>query len=829
MESALVDRVAVDASLQVSHSANLVGCFHCGLPIPNKLDLHVCIDGVDQPMCCHGCQAVAEAIVESGRSQFYRFRTETSETGQLLVPEFLKETKVYDSDPIQDQFVCNRDDGMKEASLMFEGVSCAACIWLIENTLAAIPGIEDVSLNYASQRALLHWDDKRIKLSEILQSIARIGYRAMPYNPEQQQQQNIRQRQLQQRRLLIAGLFGMQVMMLSISLYAGAWSGMEQRYESFFRWLSLGLSLPVVLYSALPFFVSAWREIKHLRITMDVPVSLAIAIAFLSSVGATYRGQGHIYFDSVVMFVFFLLASRHFESIARQRCAATVEKLVQGLPLIATRISRVSDLREMVSARVLEVGDLVLITAGETVPADGVVATGHSNLDESLLSGESLAHQRGPGDRLLGGSLNLSNPLRMTVTATGADTVLSEIHRMIETAQADKPALARLADRVAARFIVLVLIIVCSSGLWWWMQGSERWFEIALAVLIVSCPCALSLATPTALSAVLGKMQAHGLLVKRGTALESLNRVTHVVFDKTGTLTLGEPKLCQTRIHSPDDADRCLKIAASLESNSEHPLAAAMLRAVDNSEMFSVHDLVSTAGGGISGVIDNRHYFIGSIEYIRSSVDLSIPSDWLAEVHSSDETIVVLADEDRLLALYQFSDRLRIDAVELVSGLKQRGCGVSLMTGDRQAVAMKIATLCGIENCHSDMTPAMKMDAVARLQAAGHQVLMVGDGINDSPVLASANVSIAMGSASALAKASAEIVLLSNRLGDIEFAMCQASAAQRVIRQNLIWALCYNFSAIPAAALGLVAPWMAAIGMSLSSLLVVLNATRLSR
>jgi Cu2+-exporting ATPase len=831
MGSAILDRVVVDGSLQLPESAETRhdGCFHCGLPIPDKTDLHVIVEGVDQPMCCHGCQAVAEAIVASGRSQFYRFRTETSLTGRLLVPEFLRETEIYDSQQAQEQFIRSQDNELKEASLMFEGISCAACIWLIENTLAGIPGVDDVSLNYTSQRALIRWDDNHIKLSDILQRVARIGYRALPYNPELQQQRHQRLRQLQQRRLLVAGLFGMQVMMLSISLYVGSWSGIEPAYENYFRWLSLGLTLPVVFFSALPFFTSAWRDLKHFQITMDVPVTFAILIAFASSLVATYRGQGHIYFDSVVMFVFFLSTSRYFESIARQRCAATVEKLIQGLPMIATRISMPGDHHQVVSASLLEVGDQVLIAAGETVPADGVVASGNSSTDESLLSGESLPLQRGPGDRLLGGSLNLSNPLRMTVTAIGADTVLSEIHRMIERAQSDKPALARLADRIAARFIILVLIIVCGSGLWWWMQGLDSWFEIALAVLIVSCPCALSLATPTALSAALGRMQAHGLLVKRGTALESLNRVTHVVFDKTGTLTVGDPILHQTLVHTAADSDRCFKIAASLESNSEHPLAAALVRAADVVEKFPACDLINTAGAGISGVIENRRYYIGSVEYLKNNTAHTIPLVWQQRIDASVDTTVVLADEEKLLALYQFSDRLRCDATELVARLRQRGLVVSLMTGDRESVARQVAQLTHISDCRSGMTPAMKKDAVAELQAQGASVLMVGDGINDAPVLACADVSIAMGGASALAKTSADIVLLSNHLGDIEVALCQAADAKRVIRQNLAWALTYNFAAIPAAAIGLVAPWMAAIGMSLSSLLVVMNAMRLSR
>ena len=490
-------------------------------------------------------------------------RTEVAPTGRELVPEFIRESEIFDTPEIQNQYVYRLDSDSREISLILEGITCAACIWLNEQTVAALPGVEQVRVNYATQRALVRWHENRIRLSEILQAIRRIGYRALPYNPQQQQESDRCQRRLQQRRLAVAGLFGMQVMMLSISLYAGAWSGMEQSFAEFFRWLSLGLTLPVVGYAAIPFFSAAWRDLKQRRVSMDLPVSVAILVAFVSSCVATLQSAGEIYFDSVVMFVFFLSASRYFETMARQRCAASVEKLAQSLPLTATPVDSNGNALPMVSAAMLMAGDRVLIRPGETVPADGVIVVGFSALDESLLSGESIPRDKQVGDRLLGGSINVTQALQMEVTAVGADTVMAEIQRSIERAQADRPPLARLADRVAARFISLVLIIVIAVAGYWWLLESEQWFEIALAVLIVSCPCALSLATPTAISATLGKMQAAGLLVRRAMALEKLNQVTHVVFDKTGTLTLGKPVLKQVLCKPTRAADDCLAIAAS--------------------------------------------------------------------------------------------------------------------------------------------------------------------------------------------------------------------------------------------------------------------------
>lgn len=534
---------------------------------------------------------------------------------------------------------------------------------------------------------------------------------------------------------------------------------------------------------------------------MDLPVSLAILIAFLSSAAATIGGRGEVYFDSVVMFVFFLSASRYFEDMARQRCAATT----------------------------LAPDDRVLIRPGETVPADGEIESGQSAIDESLLSGESLPLARGPGERLLGGSINITNPLQMRVSAVGADTVMAEIQRTIERAQADKPPMARLADRVAAHFIGIVLsIVVCVAVFWWW-HDPTRWFGIALAVLIVSCPCALSLATPTAISATLGRMQSAGLLVKQAAALEKLNHITHVVFDKTGTLTRGEPAL-EAIVCNPDfDQTRCLELAATLERYSEHPLARVLVRTAGTRDRAKPSNIVSVAGGGISATIDGRQYYIGSREFISGQTEVEIPAAWQDAIDGDAVSIVLLARSDCVLAMFTFSDPLRDEARELVDKLRQMGKSILLMTGDRRAAAARVAAATGIDDYRARMSPRDKMEAVQALQADGARVLMVGDGVNDAPVLARADVSIAMGGASSLAKTSAEIVLIANHLQAVAEAIRMARKTRSVIRQNMTWALMYNFGAIPAAALGLVAPWLAAIGMSASSLIVVINAMRLTR
>jgi Cu2+-exporting ATPase len=804
-------------------------CFHCGLPLPPDLDLNLSIDGADRALCCYGCLAVAQAIIAAGHESFYRVRTEVAPTGQELVPEFLRESEIYDAEEIRKQYVHGLDSGASEVSLILEGITCAACIWLNEQTIAALPGVLQVRVNYATQRALVRWNDEHIKLSEILQAIRRIGYRALPYNAQQQQESHRAERRRQQRRLAVAGLFGMQVMMLAISLYAGAWSGMEQSFEQYFRWLSLGLTLPVVGYAAIPFFNAAWRDLKQRRVSMDLPVSVAILVAFSSSCLATYNAAGEIYFDSVVMFVFFLSASRYFEAMARQRCAASIEQMAQSLPLIATPLDSNGVALAVVPAATLAIGDRVLIRPGETVPADGVLVSGFSALDESLLCGESNPRDKQPGDCLLGGSINVTHPLQMEVSAVGANTVMAEIQRSIERAQADKPPLARLADRIAARFISLVLLIVVAVAGYWWFVGSAQWFEIALAVLIVSCPCALSLATPTAISATLGRMQSRGLLVRRSMAMEKLNQVTHVVFDKTGTLTQGKPLLKQVLCIPNCDSAECLAIAASLEQHSAHPLAQALLRAVDRVDEHQVTAIVSTAGGGLSGAIDGVQYCIGNYDFIRLQAKVDMPADWLASIASEAVTAVFLTRADEALAMFTFVDEMREDALATVASLRALGKSVLLMTGDRAPAARLVAAQAEIDDWRAQMSPQQKMEAVQLLQAAGAKVLMVGDGINDAPVLAVADVSVAMAGASSLAKVNADIVLMRDRLEGVDYLFDMAARTRKIIRQNMSWALLYNFAAIPAAAMGLVAPWFAALGMSLSSLLVVINAMRLTR
>jgi Cu2+-exporting ATPase len=776
-------------------------------------------------MCCRGCQAVAAAIVAGGLDDYYRYRSDTAQTAHELVPEFLRQTAVYDNPAVQKTFVREEGGNVREASLILEGIVCAACVWLNEQHLARLPGVLAVSINYSTHRARVRWDDAQIHLSRILQAVSEIGYLAHPYDPGRAQNILERERRTQLRRLAVAAGFGMQVMILAVALYAGAFTGIETEFKSLFHWLSLVLTLPVLGYSAQPFFRSALRDLRHKRAGMDVPVSLGLSIAFAGSVWATLTGQGEVYFDSVAMFVFFLLSGRYFELAGRKRAAEVSEALVHMLPTTATRL--VNGEQEVVPVSELTSGDLVLVRPGESIPADGRVHVGRSSVDESLLTGESLPLAKAPGAALIGGSINIESPLTLCVEKTGEDTVLSSILRLLDRAQTEKPAIAAAADRAAAWFVARVLLLAAGVALFWFFHDPARWLPITIAVLVVTCPCALSLATPTAITAATGRLMRRGLVTTRGHALETLARANTFVFDKTGTLTYGRLTLLDTHTYTSLSATECLALAAALEQHSEHPIARA-LRATIEELRHTATDVTNIPGAGLSGAIDGQRYFLGTPTFLRETAGIPLQEEALASLRTGGNTLVLLSDAHQLLAAFVIGDEVRAGAKTLVTELQRQGKRVLLLTGDHPGAAQRVAHETGISEVEADLRPQDKLARVHALASEGAIVAMVGDGVNDAAALAAAHVSVAMGGGTQIAAASADMILLSEHLPHLAEAVRVAGKTLRIIRQNMSWAVSYNLVAVPFAAFGLVAPWMAAIGMSASSLLVVANALRLS-
>ena len=807
-------------------------CYHCGLPIPAGAEFPVDIEQARREMCCAGCQAVAQAIVANGLADYYRHRDALPESPREALPLALADFGLFDHPDVQKNFV-RRAEGLageheQEAALILEGITCAACVWLNESHVRRQPGVTAVDINYTTRRARVRWDARVTRLSAILEAIAAIGYRAHPYDIGRAEELAQKERKAALWRLFVAGFGMMQVMMYAVPVYL-ADGDMTPDIEQLMRWASLILTLPVILYSSAPFFVSAWRDLKLRRVGMDVPVALGVGAAFAASVWATLIAAGEVYFDSVTMFVFFLLTGRYLEMMARQKAARSVETLARAIPAFATRLAAwplgsADAGGERVAVAELRAGDAVQVKPGETVPADGVVLDGESAADESLLTGESLPVPKRAGDGLIGGSVNTASPLVMRVERVGEATRVAAIQRLMERAAAEKPRLVEMADRVAGRFIVALLVLAVATAVGWWWVDSSRALWVFVAVLVVSCPCALSLATPAALTVATGALAARGVLVTRGHAIEALARADRFVFDKTGTLTVGRMELVET-IALRGDSGQALALAAALERGSEHPIARA-LAAGGRDRGIEVSGVRATTGAGVEGVVAGQTWRLGRPEFVALLHGEPVPASVEAIVGAGD-TVIALGNVAGWEAFFRLSDSLRPEAKAMVAGLVASGTRVSIFSGDAQAAATRIGAALGVEDARGGLSPEDKHARLKALQDGGETVAMVGDGVNDAPVLAQAQVSIAMGGGADLARANADIVLLGNNLQALPEGLALARRAVRIVRQNLIWAFAYNFLAIPLAMAGWVTPWMAGIGMSASSLLVVLNALRL--
>lgn len=806
-------------------------CFHCGLPVPRGSSYHVKVDGVEKAMCCLGCQSVAEAIVDNDLTNFYEHRTKNSNTPADLIPA---ELQIYDNESLQKSFVQTvAGQNVKEASLILEGIVCAACVWLNEKHVKGLEGVLDFRVNYSTHRASLKWDSSVIKLSEILKAISDIGYTAHPFDPNRLETIHNKEKATALKRIALAGIGMMQVMMPAIAIYVGEGSDMSNSMEQFLRWISLIVTTPVVLYSSRIFFTSAWRDLKRGIFGMDVPVSLAVGSAYLASVWATLTNTGEVYFDSVVMFTFFLLLGRFLEMGARHKAGQVADELVRLLPDTAIKLEHQTDgsiTQTVITANELCLNDIVLIRPGETIPADGVVSKGVSSVNESLITGESLPIVKEPGDRLIGGTVNTESPLELKVDKLGDSTTLSAIIRLLDRAQSEKPNLAKLADKGAGYFVLILLGIAIAVFVGWWFIDPSKAFWVALSVLVITCPCALSLATPAALTAATGNLTEQGVLTTRGHALETLSKITDVIFDKTGTLTHGRLKVVDVLNLSEDYSnDNILDIAAGLEFASEHPIAKTLIKQSTTPLVFN--NLRSKSGKGVEGEEPKtgKLFRVGSYRYVfeLTQCDLVIDKDESNASLENTGTVIYLGNKKEWIAAIYFDDEIREEAQSAIAELQSLGITVSLLSGDNKQAVDAVAARFDIEGAQAELLPEDKLNSVQMLQNQGHIVAMVGDGVNDAPVLAAANVSIAMGSGSQLAQASSDMVLLSENLSLIPSAISLSRRMKHIIYQNFSWAVFYNIVAIPIAAMGFVSPWMAAIGMSISSLVVVLNALRL--
>ncbi|MBR0564656.1 heavy metal translocating P-type ATPase [Azoarcus sp. L1K30] len=805
-------------------------CYHCGLPIPPETRHYVRIDGRDRRMCCIGCEAVAESIVDNGLVDYYRHRDAMPETRREALPAELQELGLFDHPEFQKSFVRPVGEHEREASLILEGITCAACVWLNEQHVAQQPGVSGVEINYATRRARVRWDERQIHLSDILAAIQAIGYRAYPYDASRSEQLAKKERRSMLWRLFVAGFGMMQVMMYALPAYIARDGDMTADIASLMRWASLLLTLPVVLYSAAPFFVRAVRDIRLRRLGMDVPVALGVGSAFLASLWATLTDGPEVYFDSVTMFVFFLLGGRYLEMLARQKAVRGVEELGKVLPVFAERLNDwPATGAERVPVSQLMPGNLVRVRPGEVVPADGMVIDGQGEANEALLTGESRPVAKHVGDAVTGGSINISSPLVVKVEHVGDETRLAAICRLMERAALDKPRIAAQSDRVAGYFIVSLLFLAALTGVVWYVIDPHRALWVFVSVLVVACPCALSLATPTALTVATDALARIGVLVTRGHAIETLARANHFLFDKTGTLTQGRMTLEEVVPLASMPVRALCALGSALEQGSEHPIAAGLRNSAEDAVLPIVSRLVAVTGQGVRGEMADGPVWIGRPGFVAESLGLALPAP-LAALEAKGGTVVALGGPGGWLGLFRLADLPRAEAAVLTRKLNAEQVPMTVLSGDAQQVVSAVAGELGIGEAHGGMTPQDKQTFIARLQQNPDAVVvMVGDGVNDAPVLAQAHVSVAMGGGTDLARNQADIVLLSENLADLGEGADLARRTLAIIRQNLWWSFTYNLVSVPLAMAGHVTPWMAGIGMAGSSLLVVLNALRLQR
>lgn len=783
-------------------------CFHCQEPLNAASAMRVHVAGVEQAVCCAGCRAAVEWIHGQGLGDYYRLRSDGAGPGRGAACDY----SVFDRPAVLRYYAGEASDGVREITLTLDGMRCAACTWLIERALGAEPGVQRVRVQPLTQRLSLRWNESLATLSTLAERLAVLGYTPHLADPTHVLDRIRRERRDALKRLVVAGVGMMQAMMYGVALYAGAFEGMDPSVRDFFRWVSMGVAAPVIFYSGQSFFSGAWREWRARRLGMDTPVALALALAFIASIHESWRGGAEVYFDSLTMFVFFLLLGRYAEQSVRHRAQVSLGVLSSGLPPLARRIE--GDTEVEVATLELQAGDLIQVAAGCTIPVDGELTDAHADVDEAILTGESRPVDKRGGDSVLAGSVAVSRPLRLRVQRTGAATLLSSLARMADSAQSDKPASLMMAERVARFFIGRVLVLTVLVALAWLWFAPERAFEVALAVLVVSCPCALSLALPTALAAASQGMARLGVLVVRPAALETLAQIRQVLFDKTGTLTDGRIRITRTTLAPGVDGERALALAATLEREATHPIARAFAGAPGLAGA-SAHRQI--AGQGVEAVIDGHRYRLGRPDFALDTGATRLDGD------------VLLSMDGRAIAGFALEDQLRGDAASALAQLHELGCSTVLLSGDIASRVAAVAQRLGPSQWHADQQPAAKIDVLERMQASAGPALMVGDGVNDAPVLGRAAVSAAMGQGADLAKAHADLILLGSRLGALPDAMRLARRTMAVIRQNIRWSYAYNALAIPAAALGLVPPWLAAIGMSASSIVVVWNSMRLLR
>ncbi len=802
-------------------------CFHCGLPIAPEADYRTRLDGAERQFCCFGCQSVCTAIFEAGLQGYYQRTPE----GALLAPppEPPKDIEIYDFDEVQQEFTsCSGE--VRDIHLLVEGIHCAACVWLIERGLQRVPGVQSANVNLAAKRLHLRWDNRRSKLSDVIRALARIGYSAVPYDPESAEGIIKKANRAMLYRLFFAGFAMMNMMWISIALYSGA--NLDE-FRNFFHWIGLALATPTLLYAGYPFYRGALGGLRGGRLTMDMPIAIGLSVTYAYSfyITVTASRVGEVYFDTVTNLIFVILIGRYLEGMFRHQAVSATKRLMELQPRVATVM--LDGQEQMTPIRGVKPGDHVLIKPGYKVPVDGIVIEGHSSVDESMLSGESVPVSKSIGAQVSAGTVNTNGALLVEVSSTMQNTTLAKIIRLVEEAQSSKAPIQRLADTIVPWFVLVTLICASLTFLIW----NSRDFEIALmaatSVLIITCPCALGMATPMSIAVASGLGAKHGILVKNGLVLETLSKVNHFVFDKTGTLTEGKMSVAQLCVVPGAVVQEILRSAAAVERYSEHSVAKAIVSEAEKQQLnfrdTPVTGFQATAGLGVEAEVAGQTVLLGSAEWLNRR-GIALNAELQAQAHELEAqamSCVHVAMGDAHLVVFALADKLRGDAQQLINELRTAGIAMTLLSGDRRPVAEAIARQLGGMEVIAEVLPQDKDQVIRQLQQRGAVVAMVGDGINDAPALIRADVGIALGSGTDVSMESADIVLMHNELDKVRLATLLSRRTLRTIKQNIGLSFVYNAIMVPLAMMARVTPLVAAITMPISSLVVIGNAARI--
>ena len=803
-----------------SHLAH-AGCFHCGLPIDDA-HFHTQLDEVQREFCCFACQAVCVAIYEAGLQGFYQ----RTPDGFLLAPPPTppRDVEMYDLDEIQQEFVSCQGE-IRDAHLLVEGIHCAACVWLIERSMMRTPGVRSAGVNLAGKRLHLRWDSSKVKLSTLIHQLSNVGYSGVPYDPEVAEGTMKRVNRALLYRLFFAGFTMMNLNLIAIALYSGADKG---EFLNFFQWMAFALATPTLFYSGYPFFKGAWMGLRNASLTMDLPIAIGLAVTYVYSIYVTISGGTQVYFDTVTNLLFVILIGRYLEGMYRHQAVSATNRLMDLQPRVAVVLKEGTE--KITSVRAILLGDRVLVKPGSSIAMDGEVLEGSSTVDEAMLTGESIHVKKSPGDRVTAGTLNGSGALIVEVRASAQDSTLAKIIRLVEEAQSSKAPIQRLADGIVPWF-VLVTLLLASVSYYYWSANFEHALMIATSVLIITCPCALGMATPMSIAVASGLGAKHGILIKNGVVLETLSKVTHFVFDKTGTLTEGRMNVERLLIASGQDEVKLLALAAAVERYSEHSVAQAIVLAAELRQIayrsLSVEEFHATAGAGVEAGVQGQRILLGTREWLLNN-QVSLDAALLHQLEAySSQTCVHLSLEGVHVAVLVLADTLRADAKALIDTLRTAGIGMTLLSGDRRPVAEAIALQLGGMEVIAEVLPQDKDHIIQALQQRGECVAMVGDGVNDAPALIRADVGIALGSGTDVSVESADIVLMHNELDKVRQATLLSTRTLRTIKQNIGLSFVYNIIMVPLAMTGHVTPLLAAISMPVSSLLVVGNAARI--